>query len=187
MSGLGVLGLAIWVVLVAGSVWTWLPRPRFGTALLGRTSVLIGVVAAEVLISIVIAACAAASRPMAGGWSWLAIGVGACAVVICGGTTASSVLGLADQSARSSGTSAQRTVLRGGAWIGGLERLALFGTVLAGWPAGLAAVVAIKAFARFPELSSGQATGAIERFIIGTFTSLGWAAICTGMTWLWLH
>ena len=72
-------------------------------------------------------------------------------------------------------------MLRGGAWIGALERLATLGTLLAGWPEGLVAIVAVKAFARYPELSTGQATGAIERFIIGTFTSLGWAAVCAGI------
>ena len=75
----------------------------------------------------------------------------------------------------------QATVLRGGAWIGVLERLALFATLLAGFPVGMAAIVAVKAFARYPELKTAQATGAIERFIIGTFASLGWAALCTGV------
>jgi F0F1-type ATP synthase membrane subunit c/vacuolar-type H+-ATPase subunit K len=72
-------------------------------------------------------------------------------------------------------------VLRGGAWIGVLERLSLFGTLLAAFPMGLVAIVAVKAFARYPELKTAQATGAIERFIIGTFASLGWAAVCVGL------
>ena len=90
------------------------------------------------------------------------------------------VLALADGSSRSGGPRVQRTILRGGTWIGALERLALTATLVAGWPEGLAAIVAVKAFARYPELKSGQNSGAIERFIIGTFASLGWAAACAG-------
>lgn len=54
-------------------------------------------------------------------------------------------------------------------------------TVVAGWPEGVVAIVAVKAFARYPELQAGQSSGATERFIIGTFTSLGWAAACAGV------
>ena len=59
-------------------------------------------------------------------------------------------------------------------------RLALLGTLVVGWPEGLAVIVAVKGLARYPELrmASGTGTGANERFIIGTFASLGWAATC---------
>ena len=114
-------------------------------------------------------------------WSWLAGSVAVAAAVVTGGATTLTVLALADASTRPGTTRVQRTVLRGGAWIGALERLATLGTLLAGWPEGLVAIVAVKAFARYPELSTGQATGAIERFIIGTSTSLGSAAVCAGI------
>jgi F0F1-type ATP synthase membrane subunit c/vacuolar-type H+-ATPase subunit K len=68
-------------------------------------------------------------------------------------------------------------VLRGGAWIGALERLAVTATLIAGWPEGIAVVLAVKGLARYPELRSPGA-GASERFIIGTFTSVLWAAAC---------
>ena len=79
---------------------------------------------------------------------------------------------------RSASARVQRDVLRGGAWIGALERLALLGTLIAGWPEGAAVIVAVKGLARYPELRSATAigTGANERFIIGTLASLGWAA-----------
>jgi len=66
-------------------------------------------------------------------------------------------------------------VLRGGLTIGILERLAVAGAILAGFPEAIAVVVAIKGVGRFTELASGEAR---ERFIIGTFASLIWACAC---------
>lgn len=68
-------------------------------------------------------------------------------------------------------------LLRGGAWIGVLERLAVTAALIAGWPEGLAVVLAVKGLARYPELRSLGA-GTSERFIIGTFSSVLWAAGC---------
>jgi hypothetical protein len=75
-------------------------------------------------------------------------------------------------------------VLRGGAWIGALERLAVFVTLVAGWGPGLAIVLAVKGLGRYPELRSDEDTGVAERFIIGTFTSVLWAAGCAGLALL---
>ncbi|HET7328587.1 MAG TPA: hypothetical protein VFJ14_15020 [Nocardioidaceae bacterium] len=84
-------------------------------------------------------------------------------------------------------------VLRGGAWIGGLERAAVFATVVTGWPEGLAIILALKGVARYPELrgpgaptgqglvEAGVPHGVAERFIIGTFVSVLWAAACAGV------
>jgi hypothetical protein len=71
-------------------------------------------------------------------------------------------------------------VLRGGAWIGSLERLGIFASLVAGWPGGVALVLAVKGVGRYQEL--GQ-TGAAERFIIGTFASVLWASACAGVWW----
>lgn len=60
--------------------------------------------------------------------------------------------------------------LRGGKAVGWLERLATFATILAGFPAGIAAVVAVKGLARYPDLKASDGTA--ERFILGTFSSL---------------
>ena len=70
------------------------------------------------------------------------------------------------------------TVLRGGAWIGCLERAAIYGTLVAGWPEGVAIVLGLKGLGRYPELRNQQHTGTAERFIIGTFTSVLWAVAC---------
>ena len=44
-------------------------------------------------------------------------------------------------------------------------------------------VLALKGVGRFPDLRGDTATGgaATERFIIGTFTSVLWAAACAGL------
>ncbi len=67
----------------------------------------------------------------------------------------------------------KREVLRGGLTIGVLERLATAGAIVAGYPEALAIVVAVKGVGRFTELDAAEAR---ERFIIGTFASLIWAA-----------
>ena len=75
-------------------------------------------------------------------------------------------------------------VLRGGAWIGGLERVAVFASLVAGWPEGLAVALAVKGLGRYAELRAGDRSGAAERFIIGTLVSVLWAAACAGIVQL---
>lgn len=65
-------------------------------------------------------------------------------------------------------------ILRGGAIIGVLERLAVCLAILAGHPVAIAYVVAIKGLGRFAELK--ETPVAAERFIIGTLSSMLWAA-----------
>ena len=67
-------------------------------------------------------------------------------------------------------------VLRGGMWIGVLERLCITGAVLAGAPSLIAAVVAIKGLGRWSELQAHPSL--TERFIIGTRASYFAAAAC---------
>lgn len=72
-------------------------------------------------------------------------------------------------------------VLRGGAWIGMLERLAITGSVLAGFPEAVAVVLAVKGLGRYPELREAhpdRRSPAAERFIIGTLASYTWAGLC---------
>lgn len=69
-------------------------------------------------------------------------------------------------------------VLRGGLWIGLLERVAIAATLWAAWPEGLAVVLAVKGLGRFAELKDHAAA---ERFILGTFSSVLWAAGCYGI------
>lgn len=66
-------------------------------------------------------------------------------------------------------------VLRGGTWIGLLERAAVTLSLLAGYPEGVAVVVAVKGLGRFPELREHPV--ASERFVVGTLASLTWAGV----------
>lgn len=69
---------------------------------------------------------------------------------------------------------AARTALRGGTWIGILERAAVTGGMLLGYPSAVAFVIAVKGLGRYPELRDNPA--ASERFVIGSLASLLWAA-----------
>ena len=65
-------------------------------------------------------------------------------------------------------------VLRGGAWIGILERVLITGGILVGMPEIVAVVIAVKGLGRYPELRETESElrgGVAERFIIGTLTS----------------
>jgi hypothetical protein len=75
--------------------------------------------------------------------------------------------------------------LRGGFWIGLLERLAIFATIMAGYGGGLVVILGVKSLARYPELRAEDRRGAAERFIIGTFASSLVAAAGAGLA-LWL-
>ena len=74
--------------------------------------------------------------------------------------------------------------LRGGTWIGVLERLAVTGTIAAGFPEGVAVVVAVKGLGRFSELAKNPDSS--ERFVIGTLASLLWAGLLGGLARLFL-
>ena len=180
MSAAAVITLGLWLGSIALAGWIWLPA-RIGPWSAARESrrgrVL--VLAALVLVVGASAILASTAAPLAGPWRWVGVVLGGAVVVLGGGAVTTCVLGLASAAGPTTAR-VQRDVLRGGAWIGVLERLALLGTLLAGWPEGLAAIIAVKGLARYPELRtlSGADTGAGERFIIGTFASLGWAAAC---------
>lgn len=76
---------------------------------------------------------------------------------------------------------AAASTLRGGAWIGALERIAIFSGLLIGWPEAIAIVLAVKGLGRYPELKNGDNSAVAERFIIGTFVSVLWACGCAGV------
>lgn len=68
--------------------------------------------------------------------------------------------------------------LKGGLMIGILERTAIAAAIVAGWPEGIAIVLAVKGLARYPELRDPNVS---EQFIIGTFASVLWAIACGGV------
>lgn len=112
----------------------------------------------------------------------IALALGALAVA-GGGLLTAGVFRLVDggSAARRDSMRSAGEVLRGGAWIGALERAAVYATLVAGWPEGMALVLGIKGLGRYPELKNQDHPGTAERFIIGTFTSVLFAAACAGV------
>lgn len=104
------------------------------------------------------------------------------AAVLGGGPVATAVLRAADPAQVGvAGGPQDPTILRGGAWIGVLERAAIAGALLTGSAEALVAVTAVKGLGRFAEL---RAPAAAERFIVGTLASGLWAAGCVGVALL---
>lgn len=118
------------------------------------------------------------------GWLAVLVVIGAVALSVAGGWALTGwVLRLASRS-RDAGAVPKAAgpagaepvaVLRGGTWIGLLERLAITVALLAGYPAAIAFVIAVKGLGRFPELR--EHPEASERFVIGTLASMVWAAL----------
>ncbi|MCF6743778.1 hypothetical protein E9529_05715 [Blastococcus sp. KM273128] len=128
-----------------------------------------------------LAVAAAVAWPAEGtaGMAQAGAALAALAAVTGGGPVATAVLHAADPAATGvSGGPQDPDILRGGAWIGVLERGAIAATLLVGWPEGLAVVLAVKGLGRFSEL---RAPAAAERFIVGTLASGLWAAACVGV------
>ena len=113
----------------------------------------------------------------------LVVAAACLAAVAGGGLLTPQVFALVDRGSHGAAASvtSAATVLRGGAWIGALERAAVFAALVAGWPAGLAVVLGLKGLGRYPELRNQEHTATAERFIIGTFTSVLWAAACAAI------
>jgi len=104
------------------------------------------------------------------------------AAVAGGGPVATAVLRAADPAQVGiSGGPQDPTILRGGAWIGVLERVAVAVSLLARSADGLLVVLAVKGLGRYAEL---RAPAAAERFILGTLASALWAAGCVGVALL---
>lgn len=113
----------------------------------------------------------------------LAVGLAGALAVVGGGPATTLLFRLVDRESVSLPDSIQgaAAVLRGGLWIGLLERAAVFACLVAGFPEGVAIALAVKGLGRYPEL---RAPGAAERFIVGTFASVLWASTCAGVVLL---
>lgn len=176
------------VLVTAGAglllgVLAWLSRDGSPLQLVASTVML----AALVLDGIVVL-----TGDGVGGWGegpfdGLLLLAGALAVA-GGGPLTTSVLWLVDRgNPKKQSTQQAGDVLRGGALIGVLERGAIFASLVAGWPEGIAVALAIKGLARYPELRSPDQPATVtsqavaERFIIGTFLSVLWAVSCAGL------
>lgn len=177
MFGWSIFGLAL-VAAAALAVVAWfVPRPPLFWASAGALAVAVTAAAAPLAeapspVAPVIALLGVAVAVFGGGpaaTTALQLAMGGSAVpglhggIIVADSKAEAVPGVLP---------ARREVLRGGTTIGVLERLASAGTIVAGFPEGLAIVVAVKGVGRFTELEAPEAR---ERFIIGTLASLVWA------------
>lgn len=172
------------VLATTGTLVAWLPRA-------GRSREL-GVVALVAGAAVLGATAAVRGTPVApSGDLAVLLPVAVALVAVLGGSPVTAVvLHLADRESPGSVDGAA-TVLRGGAWIGVFERTAVFASLVAGWPEGIAVVLALKGLGRYSELRGdhpptgvdGVAAphgGVAERFIIGTFCSVLWAAGAAG-------
>lgn len=113
--------------------------------------------------------------------------------VVGGGPVTATVLWLVDSNSSRDDMHWAGEVLRGGAWIGAFERAATYAALAAGWPEGLAVVLALKGLGRYSELRTGAGPGltagtdagpptggVAERFLIGSFASLLWGCAAAG-------
>jgi hypothetical protein len=166
------LGIALALVVVALATnrhWFVLPA--------------VAVVAVAIVLSL------ALPYRVEGAWPSVTVAIGLASLGVLGGSPIVAIVlrlaqggvelgdhgGIVVDDSEGATTSARKEILRGGATIGILERLALIGAVVAGQAAAIAVIVAIKGLGRFSELDDSQAR---ERFIIGTLTSLIWAGAC---------
>lgn len=175
-----------------GTVLYWISTVGFAATALGATVLtivlrrppLIAVAAVLLGIGILTVALPTPEPPLIVA---LLIGVTAFTLAVLGGSPAASfALDLATHGSVSPGlhggimvdrggptATTPREVLRGGLAIGYLERAAIAGALIAGYPEAIAIVVAIKGVGRFTELAEAETR---ERFMIGTLASIVWAA-----------
>lgn len=77
-----------------------------------------------------------------------------------------------------------RPQLKGGRWIGPLERIALTGLLVAGAYPVAAGLIAAKGIVRFPEMQQDREKGNMaEYFLVGSFVSWTVAILSAGLLW----
>jgi hypothetical protein len=187
MISTGFLGIGIWVtdvVLVFGTLALTIVARRLQQPLLALVT-LLPVIAAVVIIAFqlhVPAPVHALNVLLAFGFAGLGVAAGSpltCLVLDRATRGESAADGrFGGILVKEKGERTAREVLRGGAAIGYLERLAIVAAIVVGHPEAIAAVIAIKGLGRFSELDNAEAR---ERFIIGTLTSIIWAAVCAAI------
>lgn len=181
MSGAAIVSLVLAVVAAGLAVAWWWHGPRTP-----RVATLVGAGTAAGALAAALVADAARRVGPAPWQHWLALGATGLLAVVGGGGITVAVLTVADQRAPREAPTDAAEALRGGAWIGFLERLGIFAALVAGYPSAVAVILAIKGLARYPELRAGPHAGIAERFIIGTFTSMLTAAGAAGIARLLL-
>lgn len=170
-------GVMLLVLLGAGLVsaaWAWT-----------RAGARVGTPMTVVLLALALAWASAAGLVLEGdGPRTILVTVALGLAVVGGGPVTTALFGAVDRGSTDDldDLESAGALLRGGAWIGALERAAVAATLVAGWPEGLAVVLALKGLGRYPELRNAGTGAVAERFIIGTFASVLWAAACAAVT-----
>ena len=136
--------------------------------------------ACTALLFLVVAVCALVSEPLGSRAAKVAAAVGVAVFLTApANRIVSDILAVARQSSQKnekqddSGAS-----MRGGRWIGPLERILILLLASVEAPAAVAAIVAAKGVIRFPEISKDEAGQKAEEFLIGSFASWILAVLC---------
>lgn len=160
--GLAVGGVAIAVAVpVAWSAWEMLAPTEWGGAAL------------LIALAVGCGACAVLAAPVGTPVARACAVVG---VVMLLGAPANELVSAVLKLARGSNSSAATpslpvVAMRGGRWIGPLERVLILLLAAAGAQAAVAAVIAAKGVIRFPEINKDQDGRKAEEFLIGSMTS----------------
>jgi hypothetical protein len=142
-----------------------------------------GLVLAGIGLPVAVAAGASAWAPpfSRGVTMWMVV-LSAVTAVVGGAPVATAVLRLADPTwPTSSSGLAHAGVLPAGEWLGPLERIVTFACLSLSWPEGVAAVLVLKSWGRLDVIKESPEAG--QRFMIGTMTSVLWAAALAGVGW----
>lgn len=125
------------------------------------------------LLLLIVAVCVLVSRPLGSRAAGVSAAVGIVIfLTVPANQVVSDILAVArqhpekDEEPHDSGVP-----MRGGRWIGPLERLLILLLASVEAPAAVAAIVAAKGIIRFPEISKDQEGQKAEEFLIGSFSS----------------
>ena len=141
---------------------------------------------AGVLI-LAVAFCAVASQPLGSGVAKVIAAVGAVILLtVPANRVVADILAVARHSTQGNGKAVAAgcepsqesgkqdesgSSMRGGRWIGPLERILILLLASVEAPAAIAAIVAAKGVIRFPEISQDKAGQKAEEFLVGSFAS----------------
>ena len=174
------LGLPWWqTAAVAGLAGLWTASAHLATgprATLGRWGTAIAVI-------VVCAVLQGGPQAAASRTAWLCQGAGLLLLLTTpANRAATDLLAIARGRARPDGDAQPgEASLRGGRWIGPLERLLLLLLASMGVHAAIAAVIAAKGVIRFPEISRDERGDKAEEFLIGSLASWTLAVLAAAL------
>lgn len=181
----GLVSQAQWEKMLRVRQWVRVGRGAFENGA-DRLEPLIRLVCASLLL-LAVALCVVASQPLGFRAAKMSAVVGIVVLLtVPANRVVADILAVARQSSQGSGevVAAGRrpspesgkqdepgSSMRGGRWIGPLERILILLLASVEAPAAIAAIVAAKGVIRFPEISQDKAGQKAEEFLIGSFAS----------------